>query len=226
MTMKKLTTILLILVMAFSLAACGNTVDTPTNTPEEDNAQASADTPAETPGATETPADTVPEQPRTEKTLVVYFSASGNTARVATDIADAVGADLFEIVPAEPYTSDDLNYNNSSSRVNREHDNEALRNVKLSAAEVENWDSYDTVFVGYPIWWGIAAWPVSSFVTANDFAGKTVIPFATSASSGIGDSGTLLAQAADSGDWQDGQRFSSNVAAEEVQSWVNGLGLS
>ena len=110
MTMKKLTTILLILVMAFSLAACGNTVDTPTNTPEEDNAQASADTPAETPGATETPADTVPEQPRTEKTLVVYFSASGNTARVATDIADAVGADLFEIVPAEPYTSDDLNY--------------------------------------------------------------------------------------------------------------------
>lgn len=226
MNMKKLTTILLILVMAFSLAACGNTVDTPTNTPEEDNAQASADPPAETPSATDTPADTVPEQPRTGKTLVVYFSASGNTARVAKDIADAVGADLFEIVPAEPYTSDDLNYNNRSSRVNREHDNEALRNVELSAEEVENWDSYDTVFVGYPIWWGIAAWPVSSFVTANDFAGKTVIPFATSASSGIGDSGTLLAQAADSGDWQDGQRFSSNAAAEEVQSWVNGLGLS
>ena len=226
MTMKKLTTILLVLVMAFSLAACGNTVDTPTNTPEEDNAQASADTPAETPSATETPADTVPERPRTGKTLVVYFSASGNTARVATDIADAVGADLFEIVPAEPYTSDDLNYNSSSSRVSREHDNETLRNVELSTAEVENWDTYDTVFLGYPIWWGIAAWPVSSFVTANDFAGKTVIPFATSASSGIGDSGTLLAQAADSGDWQDGQRFSSNAAAEEVQSWVNELGLS
>lgn len=97
--------------------------------------------------------------------------------------------------------------------------------VELSAAEVENWDTYDTVFIGYPIWWGIAAWPVSSFVTANDFAGKTVIPFATSASSGIGDSGTLLAQAADSGDWQDGQRFSSNAAAEEVQSWADGLGL-
>lgn len=225
MNMKKLTAILLILVMALSLAACGNTVDTPMNTPKEDNAQASADTPAETPSATDTPADTVPEQPQTGKTLVVYFSASGNTARVAKDIADAVGADLFEIVPAEPYTSDDLNYNNSSSRVSREHDNETLRNVELSAAEVENWDTYDTVFIGYPIWWGIAAWPVSSFVTANDFAGKTVIPFATSASSGIGDSGTLLAQAADSGDWQDGQRFSSNAAAEEVQSWADGLGL-
>ena len=224
--MKKLTALLLSLAMAFSLVACSNTVDTPTNTPEEDNAQASADTPAETPSATETPADTVPEQPQTGKTLVVYFSASGNTARVATDIADAVGADLFEIVPAEPYTSDDLNYNNSSSRVNREHDNEALRNAELNSAEVENWDSYDTVFIGYPIWWGIAAWPVSSFVTANDFAGKTVIPFATSASSGIGDSGTLLAQAADGGDWQDGQRFSSNAAAEEVQSWVDELGLS
>lgn len=225
MNMKKLTAILLILVMALSLAACGNTVDTPMNTPKEDNAQASADTPAETPSATDTPADTVPEQSQTGKTLVVYFSASGNTARVAKDIADAVGADLFEIVPAEPYTSDDLNYNNSSSRVSREHDNETLRNVELSAAEVENWDTYDTVFIGYPIWWGIAAWPVSSFVTANDFAGKTVIPFATSASSGIGDSGTLLAQAADSGDWQDGQRFSSNAAAEEVQSWADGLGL-
>ena len=225
MNMKKLTAILLIFVMALSLAACGNTVDTPMDTPKEDNAQASADTPAETPSATDTPADTVPEQPQTGKTLVVYFSASGNTARVAKDIADAVGADLFEIVPAEPYTSDDLNYNNSSSRVSREHDNETLRNVELSAAEVENWDTYDTVFIGYPIWWGIAAWPVSSFVTANDFAGKTVIPFATSASSGIGDSGTLLAQAADSGDWQDGQRFSSNAAAEEVQSWADGLGL-
>ena len=223
--MKKLTAILLILVMAFSLVACGNTVDTPTNTPKEDNAQASADTPAETPRATDTPADTVLEQPQTGKTLVVYFSASGNTARVAKDIVDAVGADLFEIVPAEPYTSDDLNYNNSSSRVSREHDNETLRNVELSTAEVENWDTYDTVFLGYPIWWGIAAWPVSSFVAANDFAGKTVIPFATSASSGMGDSGTLLAQTAGSGNWQLGQRFASGASAEDVQAWVKGLDL-
>lgn len=211
--------------MAFSLVACGNTVDTPTNTPKEDNAQASADTPAETPRATDTPADTVLEQPQTGKTLVVYFSASGNTARVAKDIVDAVGADLFEIVPAEPYTSDDLNYNNSSSRVSREHDNETLRNVELSTAEVENWDTYDTVFLGYPIWWGIAAWPVSSFVAANDFAGKTVIPFATSASSGMGDSGTLLARTAGSGDWQPGHRFSSGVSADDVLAWVSGLDL-
>ncbi len=211
--------------MAFSLVACGNTVDTPTNTPKEDNAQASADTPAETPGATDTPANTVLEQPQTGKTLVVYFSASGNTARVAKDIAEAADGDLFEITPTEPYTSDDLNWTMDGSRVNREHDDESLRDVPLTTTEVENWDDYDTVFIGYPIWWGIAAWPVDNFVKDNDFTGKTVIPFATSSSSGMGQSGTLLEKMSNGGTWQSGQRFSSGASSSTVRDWAAGLGL-
>ena len=156
---------------------------------------------------------------------MVYYSASGNTERVAKDIAEAAGADLFEIVPAELYTSDDLNWTNPDSRVSREHDDESLRDVPLTTTEVSDWDSYDTVFIGYPIWWGIAAWPVDTFVKNNDFTGKTVIPFATSSSSGMGQSGSLLADMAGTGDWQEGQRFSSGVSGDDVQSWVNGLGL-
>ena len=139
--------------------------------------------------------------------------------------AAATGADLFEILPAEPYTSADLNYNDDTSRVVREHDDESLQDVALTTTAVENWADYDTVFLGYPIWWGIAAWPVSSFVKANDFTGKTVIPFATSASSGMGQSGSALAQLAGTGLWQEGQRFSSGVSTADVESWVRGLGL-
>ena len=156
----------------------------------------------------------------TGKTLVVYFSATGNTESAANNIAQATGGDLFELEPAEPYTDEDLNYNNDNSRVSREHEDESLRNVELVADTVENWDDYDTVFIGYPIWWGIAAWPVDSFVEANDFTGKTVIPFATSASSGLGQSGKLLAELAGTGDWQEGQRFRSSVSEEDIQAWV------
>ena len=158
--------------------------------------------------------------------LVVYYSASGNTKRVAEDIAEAADGDLFEITPAEPYTSDDLNWTNSDSRVSREHDDESLRDVPLTTTEVENWGDYDTVFIGYPIWWGIAAWPVDTFVKNNDFTGKTVIPFATSSSSGMGQSGTLLSEMAGTGDWQDGQRFSSGASQSDVADWVSGLGLN
>ena len=160
------------------------------------------------------------EETLTGKTLVVYFSATGNTESAANYIAQATGGDLFELEPAEPYTDEDLNYNNDNSRVSREHEDESLRNVELVADTVENWDDYDTVFIGYPIWWGIAAWPVDSFVEANDFTGKTVIPFATSASSGLGQSGKLLAELAGTGDWQEGQRFRSSVSEEDIQAWV------
>ena len=160
------------------------------------------------------------------KTLVVYYSASGNTERVAKAAAEAAGADLFEIVPVEPYTSEDLNWTNDNSRVSREHNDESLRDVELTSTEVANWDSYDTVLIGYPIWWGIAAWPTDGFVKANDFTGKTVIPFCTAASSGIGQSGKLLADLAGTGDWQEGKRFASSASDEEVASWIGGLGLS
>ena len=161
----------------------------------------------------------------TGKTLVVYFSATGTTQGVAQTIADTVGADLFEVVPSDPYTSDDLNWTNNDSRVSREHNDEGLRAVALESTGVDGWDDYDTVFIGYPIWWGIAAWPMSSFVAVNDFTGKTVIPFCTSTSSGIGQSGELLAELADAGTWLDGQRFSSSSSEADIASWVNGLNL-
>ena len=158
--------------------------------------------------------------------LVVYFSATGSTQAVAQTIADTLEADIFEIEPSDPYTSEDLNWTDAESRVNAEHEDTSLRDVALVSDTVENWDSYDTVFIGYPIWWGIAAWPVSSFVAANNFAGKTVIPFCTSSSSGLGESGDLLAELAGSGNWQQGQRFRSSADAEEVVEWVNSLDLN
>ena len=225
--MKKLTALLLSVVLVLSLAACGSA-----NKPASSTTQPETSAPTEQPttGPSESsstaPAESEPEtQPETGKTLVVYYSASGNTERVAKDIAEAAGADLFEIVPTEVYTSDDLDWTNPDSRVSREHDDESLRDVPLTTTEVPDWDSYDTVFIGYPIWWGIAAWPVDTFAKNNDFTGKTVIPFATSSSSGMGQSGSLLADMAGTGEWQEGQRFSSGVSSDDVQSWVNGLGL-
>lgn len=220
--MKKLTALLLSVVLVLSLAACGSA-----NKPASSTTQPETSAPTEQPESSSTaPAESEPEtQPETGKTLVVYYSASGNTERVAKDIAEAAGADLFEIVPTEVYTSDDLDWTNPDSRVSREHDDESLRDVPLTTTEVPDWDSYDTVFIGYPIWWGIAAWPVDTFVKNNDFTGKTVIPFATSSSSGMGQSGSLLADMAGTGEWQEGQRFSSGVSSDDVQSWVNGLGL-
>lgn len=165
------------------------------------------------------------QQPTDEagKTLVVYYSATGNTENVANYIATATDGDLFKLEPAKPYSDDDLNWTDDNSRVVREHDNPDERDVALVKSTVENWDEYDTIFIGYPIWWGIAAWPVDGFIEANDFTGKTVIPFATSSSSGLGESGKLLAQKAGTGDWQEGRRFRSGVSESDVTDWVESL---
>ena len=208
--MKKLTALLLSLALVLGLAACGNG-DRPTAT--------------QSPTATASAENDSSIQPEGGKVLVAYYSASGNTERVVQDIADATGGDLFEIVPIEVYSEEDLDWTNSDSRVSREHEDESLRDVALTTTEVSNWDEYDTVFIGYPIWWGIAAWPVDGFVQANDFTGKTVIPFATSSSSGMGQSGELLAEMAGTGNWLEGQRFSSGVSADSVREWVKGLGV-
>ena len=157
------------------------------------------------------------------KTLVVYFSAQSHTKVVAEKIAKNLDADIFEIEPEEEYTSDDLNWNDGNSRVSREHDDESLRDVKLKTTKVDNWDEYDTVLIGYPIWWGVAAWPVDTFVKANNFDGKTVIPFCTSASSGLGQSGRNLAEEANSGDWQNGQRFSSSASDSDIKSFTDNI---
>ena len=159
----------------------------------------------------------------TGKTLVVYFSAQGHTEEVAQKIANNLGADIFELEPVDEYSSDDLDWTDSNSRVSQEHEDESLRNIELVSTSVENWDSYDTVLIGYPIWWGIAAWPVDTFVKSNDFTGKTVIPFCTSSSSGLGNSRDLLAEEANSGNWLDGQRFRSNPSDSDIKNWTDSL---
>lgn len=230
--MKRTLSLLLSLVMALSLAACsgsgdGSSSQVSSAAPESSAAESSAsESSSEAPSSSE-----VSSQAQAEDTgsgssvLVVYYSATGNTAQVAQYIADSTGGDLFEIQPVEPYTDDDLNWTDDNSRVSQEHADESLRDVELVADTVDNWDQYDTVIIGYPIWWGIAAWPVDGFVEANDFSGKTVIPFCTSTSSGLGQSGQLLADMAGTGDWQEGQRFRSGASQEDVQSWIEEMGL-
>lgn len=164
--------------------------------------------------------------PEEGSVLVAYFSATGNTERVANAIAAATGGDLFELTPVEPYTDADLNWTDEDSRVVYEYENPDERDTELVAYTPDNWADYDVVFVGYPIWWYDAAWPVEGFVTENDFTGKTVIPFCTSSSSGLGQSGELLAEMAGTGDWQEGQRFRSSASQEDVTEWVDSLGLS
>ena len=159
------------------------------------------------------------------RVLVAYFSATGNTESVANTIAHLTGGDLFAITPADPYTSDDLNWTDENSRVVYEYENPEARDVELAEDTVDNWDEYDVVFIGYPIWWGIAAWPTDSFVEANDFTGKTVIPFCTSSSSGLGQSGDLLAELAGTGNWLEGQRFRGSASEAEIQTWLDSLEL-
>ena len=159
------------------------------------------------------------------KTLVVYYSATGNTKAVAEMIAEETNGDLFEIEPKDSYSDEDLDWTDSNIRVAREYENEDERHVELVSSTVNHWEDYDTVFLGYPIWWGIAAWPVNTFIENNDFTDKTVVPFCTSASSGLGQSGELLAKEAGDGDWQEGQRFSSSTSNSEVQEWLNELGI-
>ena len=230
--MKKMTAVCLRLAVALGLAACAQrTTEQPPVPSDTETTEALETIPATeetSPESTETTetTETTPAAQETGGTLVVYFSATGNTAEAATYIAQLTGGDLLALEPADPYTSEDLDWTNDNSRVSQEYYNEDLRNVELVADTVDNWDSYDTVFIGYPIWWGIAAWPVNTFVEANDFTGKTVIPFCTSSSSGLGESGELLAELAGTGDWQTGQRFRSSVDQADVQEWLDSLDLS
>lgn len=237
--MKRAISVLLSLTMLFSLTACGgngnSSSQASSSAPESSAAESSASQPSSS-SESEASSEVSSQAPSSSQAqsedtgsgssvLVVYYSATGNTEQVAQYIANATGGDLFELEPVDPYTSDDLNWTDDNSRVSQEHADESLRDVELVADTVDNWDQYDTVFIGYPIWWGIAAWPVDGFVEANDFSGKTVIPFCTSSSSGLGESGQLLADMAGTGDWKEGQRFRSGASQEDVQSWIDELGL-
>jgi len=156
-------------------------------------------------------------------TLVVYYSASGNTGRVAEYVADELGADTFEIIPVNVYSDEDLNWRDRSSRVNQEHNDTSLQDIELVSTQVPNWSEYDVVLIGYPIWWREASWVENNFIKNNDFTGKTVIPFCTSTSSGLGDSGIHLAEMAGTGTWLEGIRFTENPSEDSVREWVRGL---
>ena len=227
--MKKMIVFMMSALMVLGLAACGS---------QDGGNHASASQPTNEGSGTETiqnQEEEVGDSPEgasledTEmkegKTLVVYYSATGYTESVAAYIAEATGGELFRLEPVEEYSSADLNWTDRNSRVSREHDNPEERMMDLVASTVPDWESYETVFIGYPIWWGIAAWPVDRFIADNDFTGKTVIPFCTSSSSGLGESGELLKEAAGTGEWFTGERFRSSASEETVKEWVESLSL-
>ncbi|MBQ6349181.1 MAG: flavodoxin [Clostridia bacterium] len=153
--------------------------------------------------------------------LVVYFSCTGTTKGVAEKLAKVTGADLYEIVPAVPYTDEDLNYNDRSTRATSEQDHPDIR-PEIGGEDIDL-AGYSTVYIGYPIWWGEEPRILCTFVEAHDFTGMTVIPFCTSGGSGIGRSGKDLAELAGSGTWLDGARHGGGISEDELLAWVNGL---
>ncbi len=205
--MKKGIAVLLSLVMLFSLSACDrNTVQsTPTPTPTDVSADES--TPTET-----------------GVVLLAYFSATNTTEGVAQTLAELLDADIYEIVPEVPYTSEDLDWNDSSSRTTTEMNDPDARPAISNSAE--NMEDYDIVFLGYPIWWGEAPKIISTFLESYDFGGKTIVPFCTSGSSGIGSSATNLQSLTENVTWLDGQRFGGNDSQDALKEWVNGLNLA
>lgn len=196
---------------AATLAGCASE---PASEPEATEPEVAEDEPA-TDGSAEGAGEP-------SSTLVAYFSATGNTAGIAEAIAERLGADVFAIEAAEPYTDADLDYGDDASRTSRERADGTV--PELAQVTPDGWEGYGTVLLGFPIWWGEASWAIDGFVTGNDFAGKVVVPFCTSASSGIGRSGELLAEMAGASDWRDGERFSAG-ATDEAASWAEGLGL-
>ncbi len=158
------------------------------------------------------------------KTLVAYFSCSGVTEKLANTLAAVVNGDLYRIEPAVPYTEADLNWNNPRSRSSVEMSDKASR--PAIAGRVVDMEQYDTVYIGFPIWWYIAPTIINTFLESYDFSGKTVIPFATSGSSGVGETDKWL-HVSCSGNtrWRPARRFPDNARAAELKNWVEGLNL-
>ena len=194
--MKRMKLIMSAVLLSVSLAFAGNT--------------AAAETESEAP---------VPEAHA--DVLVAYFSATGTTKGVAEKIASVTGGDLYEILAAEPYTEEDLNYSDSSSRATSEQNDKSVR-PEIGSEDIEL-EGYTTLYLGFPIWWGEEPRILDTFVEKYSFDGITVIPFCTSGSSGIGSSGKNMETLAGSGTWLEGQRFGGNVSEEEIRSWIEGI---
>lgn len=222
---KKTFAVLMISAMAFVLAACAGTngnsgaqaMDDQNKT-EENTAAAGVESESPADSAADKTADAAADQ---SGVLVAYFSATGTTKGVAEKIAAITGGDLYEILAAEPYTEDDLNYNNQNSRATSEQNDKNAR-PEIGSEDI-SLEGYTTVYLGFPIWWGEEPRILDSFVEKYSFEGMTVIPFCTSGGSGIGRSGSNMEALCGSGTWLDGQRFSGNASEEDIRSWIDGL---
>ena len=218
--MKKRLALLTALLM-LSLCACGSgTVESDGESATEVTTSISDERTATQPEAEDASVEPGP-QTETNGILVAYFSATGTTKGVAEKIAAVTGGTLYEIVPSEPYTDSDLDYNDDNSRTTVEMNTPDAR-PELSGKPL-SLEGFSTVYLGYPIWWGDAPRIMSTFVEQYNFEGKTVIPFCTSGSSDIGKSGNHLAKQAGGGNWLDGQRFDGGVSERELRSWIAGL---
>lgn len=217
--------IFLCMVLVFGLTACGsekadNTANTQPDVKEASQDADKKETDLNTPESSKEDAGKQ-ETGQGKDTLVVYFSATGTTKGVAEKIAAVTDADMYEIVPAEPYSSADLDWNDDDSRTTTEMNDKNAR-PEIGSGDV-SLEGYSRVYIGYPIWWGDAPRIMSTFVEKYDFEGKTVIPFCTSGGSGIGMSGDNLKEQAGSGNWLAGDKLDSDISEEELKTWINGL---
>lgn len=237
--MKRLNVILLAASLILGLSACasennrGSSISSESAAIEQQSsgellessipdrqAESSSDKNLETSGGEEMEALTS-EEP---KVLVAYFSGTGNTRKLAEYAADGLGADLYEIIPQEPYSSDDLNYNNDNSRANIEMNDDSAR--PAISGGVDEMEEYDIIFLGYPIWWGQAPRILDTFIESYDFSGKTIVPFCTSGSSGVGSSATALKELCSDGSvWLEGSRLDRNTSRNPMVEWINQLEL-
>ncbi len=238
--MKKFAAFLLTIMMVVSLAACaGNSEPAEINSPdaqssvsEETSVSESSTAEFEPESEATQPDDTEETEPAPEtdtdsegtKVLVVYFSATNTTEGVAEYIANGLNADIYEIVPEDPYTDADLNYNDNNSRTTIEMNDPNAR--PAISGSVENMEQYDIIFVGYPIWWGEAPRIISTFMESYDFSGKTIVPFCTSGGSGIGSSASNLERLTSGATWLDGRRLNGSDSQDTVMEWVNSLDLN
>lgn len=231
--MKRILSMVCIFSLLFALTACGsqsNGTDSADSTAEPsvlqtDEAQDEEQADSSVPPSEEEEAEEADAEPESNaKILVAYFSATGTTKTLAEYAADAMAADLYEIIPEEPYTDEDLDYGNDQSRSSLEmNDPDARPSISGS---VENMEQYDIIFLGYPIWWGDAPRIIASFVESYDFSGKTIVPFCTSGGSGIGSSAkNLHGLAASVVTWLDGERLKSGSSRDDRVNWIGGLGL-